>query len=109
VIHSLNYTQARSRDIFTTISLDAVKGQIDASKLTSSQRKAMVYCCKLSYEIDIIQGPSETDKSHWCAKMIWPFLHSDNDELHQVLVIIFTNDIIDELVEKIETSALKNP
>jgi len=25
VIHSLNYTQAQSRDIFTTISLDAVK------------------------------------------------------------------------------------
>jgi len=41
--------------------------------------------------------------------MIQPFLHSDDDELHQVLVIIFTNDTVDELVEKIETSVLKNP
>ncbi len=64
VIHSSNYTQAQSRDIFITISLDAVKDWIDALKLTSSQRKAMVYCCELSYEIDIIQEPSETDKSH---------------------------------------------
>ncbi len=40
--------------------------------------------------------------------MIWPFLHSDNDELHQVLVVIFTNGTVDELVEKIETSTLKN-
>ncbi len=54
VICNLNYTQAQSRDIFTTISLDAVKGWIDALKLTSSQRKAMVYCCELSYRIDII-------------------------------------------------------
>ncbi len=109
VIHSLNYTQAQSRDIFTTISLDAVKGWIDALKLTPSQREAMVYCRKLSYEIDIIQGPSETDKSHWCAEMIQSFLHSDDNELHQVLVVTFTNDTVDELVEKIETSALKNP
>jgi hypothetical protein len=108
VIHSSNYTQAQSRDIFTTISLDAVKDWIDALKLTSSQRKAMVYCCELSYEIDIIQEPSETDKSHWCAEMIWSFLHSDDNELHQVLVIIFTNDTVDELVEKIETSASKS-
>ena len=103
-----NYTQAQSRDIFTIISLDAVRDWIDALKLTSSQRKAMVYCCKLSYEIDIIQESSKTDKSHWCAEMIWSFLHSDNDELHQVLVIIFINDIVNELVEKIKTSALKN-
>ena len=41
--------------------------------------------------------------------MIQPFLHSDDDELHQVLVVIFINSIVDELVEKIETSALKNP
>ena len=41
--------------------------------------------------------------------MIQSFLHSDDDELHQVLVIIFTNSIVNELVEKIETSALKNP
>jgi len=109
VIHSSNYTQAQSRDIFTIILLDAVKGWIDALKLTPSQRKAMVYCCELSYEIDIIQGPSETDKSHWCTEMIWSFLHSDDDELHQVLVITSINSIIDELVEKIETSALKNP
>jgi len=108
VICSLNYTQAQSRDIFTIISLDAVRDWIDALKLTSSQRKAMVYCCKLSYEIDIIQESSKTDKSHWCAEMIWSFLHSDNDELHQVLVIIFINDIVNELVEKIKTSALKN-
>ncbi len=108
VIHSSNYTQAQSRDIFTTISLDAVKDWIDALKLTPSQRKAIVYCCKLPYEIGIIQGPSETGKSHWCAEMIQPFLHSDDNELHQVLVITFTNGIIDELVEKIETSALKN-
>ncbi len=108
VIHSLNYTQTQSKDIFTTISLDAVKSWIDALKLTSSQREAMVYCCELPYEIDIIQGSSKTDKSHWCAEMIWSFLHSDNDELHQVLVIISTNDTVNELVEKIETSALKN-
>jgi len=40
--------------------------------------------------------------------MIQPFLHSDDDELHQVLVIISINGTVDELVEKIETSALKN-
>jgi len=82
VIHSSNYTQAQSRDIFIIISLDAVKGQIDALKLTSLQRKAMVYCYELSYKIDIIQESSETDKSHWCAEIIQSFLHSDNDELH---------------------------
>jgi len=109
VIRNLNYTQAQSRDIFIIISLDAVKDWIDALKLTSWQREAMVYCCELSYEIDIIQGPSGTGKSHWCTEMIWPFLHSDNDELHQVLVIIFINSTVDEFVEKIETSALKNP
>ncbi len=109
VICDSNYTQAQSRDIFTTISLDAVKDWIDALKLTSSQRKAMIYCCKLSYEIDIIQESSKTDKSHWCAEMIWSFLHSDDDELHQVLVIISTNGTVDELIEKIETSVLKNP
>jgi len=63
VIHNLNYTQAQSRDIFVTISLNAVNSQIDALKLTSSQREAMIYCCELSYEIDIIQGPSGTGKS----------------------------------------------
>ncbi len=109
VICGLNYTQAQSRDIFTIISLDAVKGWIDALKLTPSQRKAMVYCCKLPYEIDIIQESSETSKSHWCTEMIWSFLHSDDNELHQVLVIIFTNDTVNELVEKIETLTLKNP
>jgi len=108
VICSSNYTQAQSRDIFTTISLDAVRDWIDALKLTSSQRKAMVYCRELSYEIDIIQGPSETGKSHWCAEMIQSFLHSDDDKLHQVLVVTSTNDTVNELVEKIETSALKN-
>ncbi len=109
VIHSSNYTQAQSRDIFIIISLDAVKDWIDVLKLTPSQRKAMIYCCELSYEIDIIQEPSGMSKSHWCTEMIQSFLHSDNDELHQVLVIIFTNDTVDELVEKIKTSALKNP
>jgi len=109
VIRGLNYTQTQSRDIFVTILLDAVKGQIDALKLTSSQRKAMVYCCELSYEIDIIQGPSKTGKSHWCTEMIWSFLHSDDNELHQVLVITSTNGIVNELIEKIKTSALKNP
>jgi len=108
VIHSLNYTQAQSRDIFTTISLDAVKGWIDALKLTPSQREAMVYCRELSYEIGIIQEPSETGKSCWCTEMIQSFLHSDNDKHHQVLVITSINSIINELVVKITTSALKN-
>ncbi len=109
VIHNLNYTQAQSRDIFVTISLNAVNSQIDALKLTSSQREAMIYCCELSYEIDIIQGPSGTGKSRWCTEIIQSFLHSDNDEHHQVLVVISTNSIIDELVVKIATSVLKNP
>jgi len=64
VIRSLNYTQTQSRDIFAIISLDAVNSQIDALKLTPSQREAMVYCCELPYEIGIIQGSSKTDKSH---------------------------------------------
>ena len=109
MIHDSNYTQAQSRDIFIIISLDAVKDWIDALKLTSSQRKAMVYCRELPYEIGIIQGPLKTGKSHWCTEMIWSFLHSDDNELHQVLVVIFTNGTIDELVEKIETLTLKNP
>ncbi len=69
----------------------------------------MIYCCELSYGIGIIQGPSETDKSRWCAEMIQSFLHSDNDEHHQVLAITSTNSITDELVVKIATLALKIP
>jgi len=69
----------------------------------------MVYCRELPYGIGIIQGPPGTGKSRWCAEMIRPFLHSDNDEHHQVLAVTPTNGTTDELVVKIATSALKNP
>ena len=106
IIHSSKYSTAKFRDIFASISEKTFISCLDACRFVSaSHKKAITYCHTLLYEIEIVQGSSETDKSIWISKMIQSFLYSDSNHdhstLHQILVITLINDTADELVFKI--------
>ena len=106
IICSSKYSTVKFRDIFIFISEKTLTDCLDVYRFVSaSYKKTITYCHILLYEIEIVQGFSETDKSIWISKIVQSFLYSDSNHnhftLYQILVIILINDTADKLIFKI--------
>jgi ribosome-associated translation inhibitor RaiA len=106
VICSSNYTQAQSRDIFTIISLDAVK--IELMHWSSHHHREKQWSTVMSCHMKLTSY-----KGH--QRQIKPLMHRDDmiisSQWWQWASSSSSDNLykhtVDELVEKIETSALK--